>query len=81
MPEQVAITVSDAIELFLESVLRSRSENTARTYQNGMNLFKEYLPAKISIPILPRLSGFQKIRSDGSQPTLRTPLRQQNAFT
>jgi site-specific recombinase XerD len=46
MPEQVALTVSDAIELFLESVLKSRSENTARTYQNGMNLFKEILVSK-----------------------------------
>ena len=46
MPEPVALTVSDAIELFLESVLRSRSENTARTYQNGMNLFKEILTRK-----------------------------------
>lgn len=36
-------TIHDAIQAFLESVALSRSENTARTYQNAMNSFTQVL--------------------------------------
>ena len=39
-------TISEAIEQFLESLSLSRSENTARTYGNGMQVFQEVLVKK-----------------------------------
>jgi len=39
-------TISTVIENYLESVRLSRSANTARTYSNGMNLFKSVLSKK-----------------------------------
>ena len=37
------ITIKKSIERFLESVSLSRSENTSKTYHNGMNVFCEML--------------------------------------
>jgi site-specific recombinase XerD len=39
VPNSENITIQDAVEAFLESITLSRSENTARTYQNAMNAF------------------------------------------
>lgn len=39
-------TVIKAVDAFLESLSLSRSENTARTYQNGMSLYLEVLRKK-----------------------------------
>jgi site-specific recombinase XerD len=37
------ITIKKSIEMFLENVSLSRSENTSKTYHNGMNVFCEML--------------------------------------
>lgn len=53
------ITILEAVQSFLESVLVSRSENTARTYQNALNAFTAALlesdidPNEIQIAELP----------------------------
>jgi integrase/recombinase XerC len=44
MPEN--ITIAEAILHFLDSLALSRSENTARTYKNGMHIFQEVLTKK-----------------------------------
>ena len=37
------LTIHDAVQAYLESVTLSRSENTARTYQNALNAFTQAL--------------------------------------
>lgn len=39
MPSPESLTISQAIQDYLESVRLARSENTARTYANGLNAF------------------------------------------
>jgi integrase/recombinase XerC len=52
---QQSMTISNAISSYLESISLSRSANTARTYRNGMNVFRDVLagrkidPAKTSL--------------------------------
>lgn len=43
-------TISQAIDSFLDSLSLSRSENTTRTYANGMKIFKEVLKKKKADP-------------------------------
>jgi len=40
------ISISQAIQAYLESVKMARSENTARTYRNAMNIFSSVLEDK-----------------------------------
>ncbi len=47
-PEAAVVTIQESINRFLEVIALSRSENTARTYQNGMRVFVEML-AEIGI--------------------------------
>jgi integrase/recombinase XerC len=42
---QIHLTISEAIDSFLQSVELSRSENTARTYRNAMTSFRAALAA------------------------------------
>lgn len=44
--DQEHLSINHSIELFLENVRLSRSENTERTYHNAMNAFKEMLSEK-----------------------------------
>ena len=37
------ITIADAINNYLHTISLARSENTVRTYQNGLNVFKSCL--------------------------------------
>ena len=39
-------TIGQTIDMFLENISLSRSENTERTYRNAMNAFKEMLSDK-----------------------------------
>ena len=39
-------TIGKTIDMFLENISLSRSENTERTYRNAMNAFKEMLSDK-----------------------------------
>jgi integrase len=40
------LTISDAIQRYLETVRLARSENTARTYTNALNFFKQVLEVR-----------------------------------
>ena len=57
-PNGENITISDIMNAYLDSVTLSRSENTARTYHNGMDFFRSVLienelnPDKSSIKLL-----------------------------
>ena len=44
------ITISDAVQSYLDNVRTSRSENTARTYQNALNTFSQVLLAANNDP-------------------------------
>lgn len=54
-------TISDCIEAYLDSVKLARSENTARTYRNGMNLFIQVLAEK---EISPHYDSIEKLPED-----------------
>lgn len=47
MPDDIIIiSISDAVERFLESISLARSDNTARTYRNGISVFLDILQKK-----------------------------------
>jgi len=50
MKKKVKITIEQALNSYIKMVGSSRSENTARTYTNGMNLFSQQLEVRL-LPI------------------------------
>lgn len=44
--ESSLLTISDAMQAFLETISRARSENTFRTYRNALNLFSRVLDVR-----------------------------------
>lgn len=46
MKKNDQISIKESIELFLENVILSRSENTEKTYRNAMNAFQDFLLEK-----------------------------------
>ena len=46
MAKKINLTIEQAIKAYLDVVSASRSENTARTYNNGLNLFSQQLEVR-----------------------------------
>lgn len=46
MAKKINLTIEQAIKAYLDVVSASRSENTARTYTNGLNLFSQQLEVR-----------------------------------
>ena len=82
------ITIHDALQAYLESVTLSRSENTARTYQNAMNTFTQALfdanldPCKTNIDKLTEdaITWFATYLKNYSPSTERLYLTAANGF-
>jgi len=82
------ITIHDAVQAYLESVTLSRSENTARTYQNALNSFTQALldanldPRKTSIDELTEdaVTWFASYLKNYSPTTERLYLTAANGF-
>ena len=55
------ITIHDAVQAYLESITLSRSENTARTYQNALNTFTQAL---LDAGLDPRKTGIAELTED-----------------
>jgi site-specific recombinase XerD len=55
------ITIHDAIQDYLESITLSRSENTARTYQNALNSFTQAL---LEADLDPHSTGIDNLTED-----------------
>jgi integrase/recombinase XerC len=58
---ETKITIHDAVQAYLESITLSRSENTARTYQNALNTFTQAL---LDAGLDPRKSGIDELTED-----------------
>jgi integrase/recombinase XerC len=58
---ETKITIHDAVQAYLESITLSRSENTARTYQNALNTFTQAL---LKVDLDPRRTGIDKLTED-----------------
>ena len=82
------LTIHDAVQAYLESVTLSRSENTARTYQNALNTFTQALldanldPRKTSIGELTEdaVTWFASYLKNYSPTTERLYLTAANGF-
>jgi len=64
--ENLSITISKAIQDYLENLAISRSQNTARTYRNALKLFTQVLREYHLSPVETRQ------RTGVRQPVLRT---------